>query len=130
MTLGIVSAFDREEQVAENQLAYDFKGLLQTSAPINPGNSGGPLIDIDGQVIGVNQLTNQAAQGIGFAIPSNTVKRIVPELLKNPGVHQGTDTGFVGIVMGNLTAAVRNQIGYTGARRRRHRPSDVGLACR
>lgn len=114
VTLGVVSAFNREEQVAENQLAYDFKGLLQTSAPINPGNSGGPLIDVDGQVIGVNQLTNQAAQGIGFAIPSNTVRRIVPDLLKNPGVHQGTETGFVGIVMGNLTQSVRNQIGYNG----------------
>ncbi|MDQ2865059.1 MAG: trypsin-like peptidase domain-containing protein [Candidatus Eremiobacteraeota bacterium] len=114
VTLGIVSAFKRSEQVAENQLAYNFKGLLQTSAPINPGNSGGPLIDIDGQVIGVNQLTNEAAQGIGFAIPSNDVRRIVPELLKNPGVHQGTDTGFVGIVMGQLSAGLRNQIGYTG----------------
>ena len=114
VTLGIVSAFNREEQVAENSLAYDFKGLLQTSAPINPGNSGGPLIDVDGQVIGVNQLTNQAAQGIGFAIPSNTVRRIIPDLLKNPGVHQGTETGFVGIVMGNLSQAVRNQIGYNG----------------
>ncbi|MDP9025405.1 MAG: trypsin-like peptidase domain-containing protein, partial [Candidatus Eremiobacteraeota bacterium] len=114
VTLGIVSAFNREEQVAENQLAYDFKGLLQTSAPINPGNSGGPLIDIDGQVIGVNQLTNAAGQGIGFAIPSNTVKRIIPELLKNPGIHQGTDTGFMGIVMTDLTSGLRNQIGYTG----------------
>ncbi len=114
VTLGIVSAFKREEQVAENQLAYDFKGLLQTSAPINPGNSGGPLIDIDGQVIGVNQLTNQAAQGIGFAIPSNTVKRVIPDLLKNPGVHQGTDTGYLGIVMTNLTSGLRNQIGYNG----------------
>lgn len=114
VTLGIISAFDREEQVAENQLAYDFKGLLQTSAPINPGNSGGPLIDIDGQVIGVNQLTNAAGQGIGFAIPSNEVKRIVPELLKNPGVHQGTDTGFMGIAPAQLTSGLRNQIGYTG----------------
>jgi S1-C subfamily serine protease len=114
VTLGVVSAFNREEQVAENQLAYDFKGLLQTSAPINPGNSGGPLIDIDGQVIGINQLTNEAAQGIGFAIPSNTVKRIVPDLLKNPGVHQGTTTGFMGIVMADLTSGFRNQIGYSG----------------
>ena len=114
VTLGIVSAFNREEQVAENQLAYDFKGLLQTSAPINPGNSGGPLIDLDGQVIGVNQLTNEAGQGIGFAIPSNTVKRIVPDLLKNPGTHQGTEMGFMGIVMTDLTTGLRNQIGFTG----------------
>ncbi len=115
VTLGIVSAFQRNEQVQEGNLDYDFKGLLQTSAPINPGNSGGPLIDIDGQVIGVNQLTNEAAQGIGFAIPSNTVKRVIPELLAHPGIHQGTNgTGFAGFAPADLTKGLRNQIGYSG----------------
>ena len=116
VTLGVVSAFNRNEQVQGEggRGIYDFKGLMQTSAPINPGNSGGPLIDIDGQVIGVNQLTNEAAQGIGFAIPSNTVKRVIPELLKNPGVHQGTGTGFAGVALADLTPGLRNQIGYTG----------------
>ena len=83
VTLGVVSAFHREEKVgAEGGGSgyYDFKDLLQTSAPINPGNSGGPLINIDGNVIGVNQLTDEAAQGIGFAIPSNTVRSVVPQL--------------------------------------------------
>jgi serine protease Do len=117
VTLGVVSAFNRDEQVqAEGgQGVYDFKGLLQTSAPINPGNSGGPLIDIDGQVIGVNQLTNEQAQGIGFAIPSNTVRTVIPALLKNPGVHQGTGTGFAGVVLAPLTAGLKNQIGYNGS---------------
>jgi S1-C subfamily serine protease len=116
VTLGIVSAFQREEQVqAEGGGGvYDFKGLLQTSAPINPGNSGGPLIDIDGQVIGVNQLTNSQAQGIGFAIPSNSVRTIIPELIKNPGVHQGTGTGFAGMQMAPMTSGLKNQIGYNG----------------
>ncbi len=114
VTLGVVSAFQRDEQVQEGNLDYNFKGLLQTSAPINPGNSGGPLIDIDGQVIGVNQLTNEAAQGIGFAIPSNTVKRVIPELLAHPGVHQGTDTAFAGFAPADLSRGLRNQIGYSG----------------
>jgi serine protease Do len=117
VTLGIISAFNREEQVGAegNQNAYyDFKGLLQTSAPINPGNSGGPLIDIDGEVIGVNQLTNESAQGIGFAIPSNTVRTVIPQLLANPGVHEGTNTGFAGFAPTDLNQGVRNQIGYTG----------------
>jgi S1-C subfamily serine protease len=116
VTLGIVSAFQREEQVqAESgQGVYDFKGLLQTSAPINPGNSGGPLIDVDGQVIGVNQLTNAQAQGIGFAIPSNTVKTVIPQLIKNPGVHQGTGTAFAGVGLAQLTQGLKNQIGYNG----------------
>jgi serine protease Do len=117
VTLGIISAFNREEQVGAegNQNAYyDFKGLLQTSAPINPGNSGGPLIDIDGEVIGVNQLTNESAQGIGFAIPSNTVRTVIPQLLANPGVHEGTNTGFAGFAPADLNQGLRNQIGYTG----------------
>jgi serine protease Do len=116
VTLGIVSAFDREEQVQSEggQGIFDFKGLLQTSAPINPGNSGGPLIDIDGKVIGVNQLTNEGAQGIGFAIPSNVVKTTIPELLKNPGVHQGTGMAFAGMRGEATTPGLKNQIGYTG----------------
>ncbi|HEV3195064.1 MAG TPA: trypsin-like peptidase domain-containing protein [Candidatus Cybelea sp.] len=118
VTVGVVSAFDRSEPIpTENGGEIDFKGLLQTSAPINPGNSGGPLIDIDGQVIGMNQSTVKSAyaQGIGFAIPSNTVRSVVASLEKNPGAHQGTDTGFLGIYMASLTAGVKNQIGYTGS---------------
>jgi S1-C subfamily serine protease len=117
VTVGVVSAFDRSEPIpTENGSEIDFKGLLQTSAPINPGNSGGPLIDIDGQVIGMNQSTVKSAyaQGIGFAIPSNTVRSVVASLEKNPGAHQGTDTGFLGIFMADLTAGVKNQIGYNG----------------
>jgi len=118
VTVGVVSAFDRSEPIpTENGGEIDFKGLLQTSAPINPGNSGGPLIDIDGQVIGMNQSTVKSAyaQGIGFAIPSNTVRSVVASLEKNPGAHQGTDTGFLGIYMAALTAGVKNQIGYQGS---------------
>ncbi len=114
VTLGIVSAFNRDEQVGEGNGVYNFKGLLQTSAPINPGNSGGPLIDIDGRVIGVNQLTNSSGQSIGFAIPSNIVRTTIPELIKHPGVHQGTGTGFAGMSMAPLTKGLRNQIGYEG----------------
>jgi serine protease Do len=114
VTLGVVSGFNREEQVDEGNLQYDFKGLLQTSAPINPGNSGGPLVDIDGKVIGVNQLTNEGAQGIGFAIPSNTVSRVAAQLVKSPGIHQGTNAGFAGFAPVDLTAGLKNQIGYSG----------------
>jgi serine protease Do len=118
VTVGVVSAFNRSEPIpTENGGEIDFKGLLQTSAPINPGNSGGPLIDIDGQVIGMNQSTVKSAyaQGIGFAIPSNTVRSVVAALEKNPGAHQGTDTGFLGIYMAELSAGVKNQIGYQGS---------------
>jgi serine protease Do len=118
VTLGVVSAFNRDEEIAtEDGTAIDFKGLLQTSAPINPGNSGGPLIDIDGRVIGINQSTAPSAyaQGIGFAIPSNTVRRVVASLEAHPGIHQGTGEGFVGVILSNLNPGLRNQIGYEGS---------------
>jgi S1-C subfamily serine protease len=117
VTVGVVSGFKRSEPIpTENGGEIDFKGLLQTSAPINPGNSGGPLLDIDGRVIGMNQSTVKSAyaQGIGFAIPSNTVKQAIAELMKHPGVHQGTDAGYIGIYMGPLTSGFKNQTGYTG----------------
>jgi serine protease Do len=117
VTVGVVSAFNRSEPIpTDNGNEIDFKGLLQTSAPINPGNSGGPLIDLDGHVIGINQSTVKSAfaQGIGFAIPSNTAKRVVAELEKHPGVHQGTDEGFLGILMQDLNEGFKNQTGYNG----------------
>ncbi|HEY9085310.1 MAG TPA: trypsin-like peptidase domain-containing protein [Candidatus Tyrphobacter sp.] len=118
VTVGVVSGFNRDEPIADsNNTEIDFKGLLQTSAPINAGNSGGPLIDINGRVIGINQSTVRAgyAQGIGFAIPSNTVRRVVAQLELHPGVHQGTDQGFLGVVLSDLSAGLRNQIGYNGS---------------
>jgi S1-C subfamily serine protease len=117
VTVGVVSGFDREEPIPdENGGVIDFKGLLQTSAPINPGNSGGPLVDLNGRVIGVNQSTAAPgqAQGIGFAIPSNIVRTQVANLESNPGVHQGTNLGFIGASLVDLNSNIRQQIGYQG----------------
>ena len=117
VTVGVVSGFNREEPIRdENGGVIDFKGLLQTSAPINPGNSGGPLVDVEGRVIGVNQSTASpmTAQGIGFAIPSNIVRAQVAQLEENPGVHQGTNVGFIGAQLTTLNNPIRSQIGYTG----------------
>jgi S1-C subfamily serine protease len=119
VSLGVVSGFNRDETIGEDGGggAIDFKGLLQTSAPINPGNSGGPLIDIEGRLIGVNQSTanpQEGAQGIGFAIPANTVRQQVAELEKNPGTHQGTNTGFIGASLEEVNSQVGVQINYKG----------------
>jgi len=117
VSLGIVSAFNRTEQVPNEQgQQMTFKGLLQTTAPINPGNSGGPLVDVEANVIGVNQLTASGAQGIGFAIPSKTVKQVVDQLIAHPGTTtQGTGgRGFLGVQMAPVTQGFRDQTGYRG----------------
>ncbi len=74
VTAGILSAMNRDVQLNPRV------GFLQTDAPINPGNSGGPLLNLEGQVIGVNAAVARAAQGIGFAIPVSTLQAIVPQL--------------------------------------------------
>src|SRR5215472_14671814 len=76
VTSGVLSAMGRSFK-ANDQLYIDF---LQTDAAINPGNSGGPLLNLDGEVIGINTAIFSGAQGIGFAIPVDKVRRIVQEL--------------------------------------------------
>jgi S1-C subfamily serine protease len=119
VSLGVVSGFNRDETIGSDGGGgeINFKGLLQTSAPINPGNSGGPLIDIEGRVIGVNQSTanpQAGAQGIGFAIPASTVKDQLAILEKNPGVHQGTNAGFIGAALQTITPGLGVQLNYQG----------------
>jgi serine protease Do len=118
VTVGVVSGFNRDETIgSESGGSQEFKGLLQTSAPINPGNSGGPLVDVEGRLIGVNQSTanpQAGAQGIGFAIPSNTVKEQVALLEKNPGTHQGTNMGYIGASLATVNPNLRVQLNYQG----------------
>lgn len=87
VTHGIVSGLDR---TLSDPTGPSLSGLIQTDAPINHGNSGGPLLNLQGQVIGINTavvrgsgIGSDVAEGLGFAIPSNTVKTIADELIKN-----------------------------------------------
>jgi serine protease Do len=116
VSVGVVSAFNRTEPITtETGQTITFKGLLQTSAPINPGNSGGPLIDMNGDVIGVNQSTLRGgAEGIGFAIPSNTVKRVVEQMIAHPGITEPPVQAFLGVGLAQVTQGFRNQSGYRG----------------
>lgn len=91
MTKGIISAKERDVDV-ENAPSFPF---LQTDASINPGNSGGPLVNTSGEVIGVNSAIDARAQGIGFAIPINVVKKLLPELKSKGRVTRG----FLGVVV-------------------------------
>ena len=83
MSSGIVSAIKRT--VPSQNAMFSIPNVIQTDAAINPGNSGGPLLDIEGNVIGINsQIISRSGgnQGIGFAIPINSVKKIIPTLIK------------------------------------------------
>jgi 2-alkenal reductase len=87
MTVGIVSAVGRTlpAEVLQDGGIFSNPEIIQTDAAINPGNSGGPLLNIRGQVVGVNysiRSTTGTNSGIGFAVPVNTVKRIVPKLIE------------------------------------------------
>ncbi|MCG9968097.1 trypsin-like peptidase domain-containing protein [Pelotomaculum terephthalicicum JT] len=76
VTTGVISAKGRPINVGDRQ----YENLLQTDASINPGNSGGPLLNLRGEVIGINTAISAQAQGIGFAIPTSTVQRVLEEL--------------------------------------------------
>lgn len=83
VTTGVISAVDRP--VLKGPGSYN-QPMLQTDAAINPGNSGGPLVDLNGQIIGINTLIQTTSQGtpavgVGFAVPVDTAKRIVPRLV-------------------------------------------------
>ena len=83
LTTGIISALNRQLPTSSGRLV---RNVIQTDAAINPGNSGGPLVDSAGRMIGVNTAIvapSGASAGVGFAIPAETVKRIVPTLIKS-----------------------------------------------
>ncbi|HMB68359.1 MAG TPA: trypsin-like peptidase domain-containing protein, partial [bacterium] len=106
VTVGVVSALHRADlQIMGNTPAY--QNFIQTDASINFGNSGGPLINIRGEVVGMNTAINPAGQGIGFAIPINLAHKIAEELIANGKVVRG----FLGIVPQGLTPEIAESFG-------------------
>ncbi|MCR2807736.1 S1C family serine protease [Paenibacillus soyae] len=83
LTMGVLSAKERPITIADEQGEHTYEHLLQTDASINPGNSGGPLLNEDGEVIGINTAVNSEAQGIGFAIPTTTILEVLEGLKTN-----------------------------------------------
>lgn len=105
MTKGIISAIGRE--IGEiNKFP-----LIQTDAPINPGNSGGPLVNMKGYVIGVNSAIAAGAQGIGFAIPIDELKEIIPQLEKDGRVKKG----YLGVGLDMLNPQAAEYLGMKEA---------------
>src|SRR5437868_185994 len=80
VSVGVVSATKRDVSLNKDM---SYKSLIQTDAAINPGNSGGPLVNVNGELIGVNVAIRAGAQGIGFAIPSDQMVRTVTDMLRN-----------------------------------------------
>jgi len=101
VTKGIISATGR----VIGSGPYD--NFLQTDAPINPGNSGGPLINLSGEVIGINSAIIPSGQGIGFAIPSNMAKKIVPPLKEKGKVTRG----WIGVSVQSITPEIAQALG-------------------
>src|SRR5208337_3899120 len=87
ITVGIVSQVGRTLQ-EDTAGGFAIADTIQFSAPINPGNSGGPLLNGVGAVVGITTATTSGSQGLGFAIPSDTITRELPALVKN-GVYNG-----------------------------------------
>ncbi len=92
LTMGVVSALGRPLQRDNGDFIFN---VIQTDAAINPGNSGGPLLNSRGIVIGVNTAIRDNAEGIGFAVPVNTVKRVVPALIAD-GSYPHPSLGLLG----------------------------------
>jgi S1-C subfamily serine protease len=107
VTSGIVSALNRTITSPNN---FSINDAIQTDAAINHGNSGGPLLDLEGQVIGINsQIESDSGgnDGIGFAVPSNTVESVVSQLLATGKVEHA----YLGVGIATITDALSSQLG-------------------
>ncbi|MFB5599197.1 MAG: trypsin-like peptidase domain-containing protein [Nitrososphaeraceae archaeon] len=122
LTEGIISGLGRllpssQEPIFGNGQvgAFNIPGIIQTDAAINPGNSGGPLLSLNGEVIGINSaiFSNTGVYaGVGFAIPSNTVKKVIPELI-NQGKY---DHPWIGVTGVDITPEIAEKMNLTEAK--------------
>ena len=106
VTTGVISALNRSIRT-EGRI---FQNFIQTDASINPGNSGGPLLNINGELIGINTAIYAKAQGIGFAIPINNAKRVVTDLIRYGEVIQA----WIGITVQDLDAQTASYLNLPG----------------
>jgi S1-C subfamily serine protease len=104
VTAGIISATGRKSLPMGGDMMY--QDFIQTDASINPGNSGGPLLNLDGKVVGINTAVHAEGQGLGFAIPINMVREIMPRLKAGGRVERS----WLGIYIDPVPAALRKQL--------------------
>lgn len=112
MTNGIISALNRTI-TEDTSNGYEIADIIQTSTAINPGNSGGPLLNDKGQVIGITTAIVSDSQGLGFAIPSDTILREVQDLVSNGDYTGHAYLGISGADMNyDIAAAMNSQVTY------------------
>ena len=104
VTVGVVSGKGRAPRLSE--VTRSFENLIQTDAAINFGNSGGPLVNAAGEVIGINTAISRAAQNIGFAVPINVARRLIPQLKEGKVVR-----GYLGVSIGPVGADLQDAMG-------------------
>ena len=113
MSRGIISQINR--LLPEENAGFSIPGTIQIDAAINPGNSGGPLLDLNGNVVGITTaiLSDTGGfSGVGFAIPSNTIHKIIPELI----AHGNYEHPFLGISGVSITPDIAKELGLNGAK--------------
>jgi S1-C subfamily serine protease len=119
MTTGIISALGRtlpSQTVTIGGGHFNIPNIIQTDAAINPGNSGGPLLNLDGEVIGVNTAiasSDRQFSGVGYAVPANTVARVIPELIEN-GRFRHPYLGIAGV---DVSPNIREALGLDSQQR-------------
>jgi serine protease Do len=106
VTVGVISATGRSDVGIAT-----YENFIQTDASINPGNSGGPLVNLKGEVVGINTAIVAAGQGIGFAIPVNMVRRVIDQLVERGKVTRG----WVGVALEPLTDELAQSLGVPKA---------------
>ncbi len=104
VTVGVVSGKGRAPRLSA--VTSNFENLIQTDAAINFGNSGGPLVNTAGEVVGINTAISRMAQNIGFAVPINLARRLLPQLKEGKVVR-----GFLGINIGPIDADMQDALG-------------------
>ncbi|WP_373229025.1 S1C family serine protease [Cohnella sp.] len=110
ITVGVLSSNEREISIPDANGTRNYKHLLQTDASINPGNSGGPLLNLQGEVIGINTAVSSQAQGIGFAIPTSTITEVLENLKSNTKIPQ-KPVPFIGANLMNVTEDISQRLG-------------------
>jgi len=109
VSAGIISAKERtgrDVQLGDRDAYFSF---LQTDASINPGNSGGPLLDLEGRVVGINTAINQKANNIGFAIPIEMIKELLPRLLKDGRIRRAA----IGVIVDDVSRETVLELGLS-----------------